>query len=428
MKISLKTFRNIILVLLLVGVSVGVGYGIGTKQWQKLPFAGNVGVLDRTIPEGKPPEFSLFWQTWDELHRLYVDKDKLDQTKLVYGAISGMVSAAGDPYTAFLPPEENKETKEDLSGSFGGVGIQLGFKDMTLAVVTPLSGTPAEKAGVKAGDLILKITDNNKNIDRDTTGISLPEAVSLIRGPKGTRVSLSLFRSGLEKPFSVELTRDMIVVATVETKYRSCTGTELQINKAKNNECVIPIIKVSRFGEQTDQEWDKAVEEVKSLSLRKPGIILDLRNNPGGFLDQAVNLASDFITSGPVVWQQGADGTKSSLSVTRTPRFASEKLVVLINEGSASAAEILAGALSEKAKAVLIGEKSFGKGSVQQPEDLPGGSGLHVTVARWLLPSQKSIDKVGIIPDLEVKMDEKDQTKDPQMEKAIEIITVDHSL
>lgn len=419
MRLPLTTLRNFFLILAIAVFSAGIGYTFGSQQLNI-----NVGPIkiDRTVPPGKPTDFSLFWRAWDELYRLYVDREHLDQQRLIYGAIQGMIGAAGDPYTVFLPPVENKEIKENLEGSFGGVGIQLGFKDHTLAVIAPLAGTPADKAGIRPGDLILKITDPVKKTDRETEGISLPEAVNLIRGPRGTGVTLTIFRSGSDKPFTTTLIRDTIVVKTVELKISEakCKGS-----KGKEENCKIPLLKVSSFGEKTDEEWDRAVDEV--LALRKsqpvPGIILDLRNDSGGFLDQAVNLGSDFITSGPIVWQQFASGQKTSLSVTRSARLSGIKLVVLINQGSASAAEILAGALSERAGATLVGEKSFGKGSVQQPEDLPGGSGLHITVAKWLLPSGKSIDKVGISPNVEVKNDPKDETNDLQFKKAVEILT-----
>lgn len=418
-KVTLPTLRKILFVVVLVAISGVFGYRLGLKQG----VVGQESVatsLDRTIPEGKPASFSLFWQAWDDLYRLYVDKSHLNQTELIYGAIRGMVAAAGDPYTAFFPPTDNKEMKEDLGGSFGGVGIELGFKGETLAVISPLSGNPAEKAGVKAGDLILRITDTQKKIDRPTDGISLPEAVNIIRGATGTQVTLTLLRSAQEKPFTVTLTRDTIVVKTVELKFEKV--------KCKSQkglpDCQVPVIKVNRFGEKTDVEWDQAVEQIKAIEAKATvlGIVLDLRNNPGGFLDQAVNLASDFMSSGVVVWQQYASGEKSGLSVTRSPRLSGVKLVVLINSGSASAAEILAGALSEKAGGILVGEKSFGKGTVQQPEDLPGGSGLHITIARWLLPSGKSIDKVGITPGVIVKPDEKDVTNDLQLKKAVQLV------
>ena len=417
-RISLKGLQRLFLILILVFLSGALGYGLGRGQisLQAVPM------IDRAIPTGKPEDFSLFWQTWDDLKRLYVDRASLNDTQLVYGAIKGMVAAAGDPYTQFLTPAENKETKQDLQGSFGGVGIELGYKDQNLAVLSSLAGTPAQKAGLRAGDIIVKITDQGQGVDREAANMSLAEAVSLIRGKVGTQVVLTIVRQGVDKPFTVSLTREVISVKTVEVKVES-VNCPVGVASSEGG-CQVPVIRVSRFGETTDKEWDAAVTQVQGLASAHTlaGVVLDLRDDPGGYLDQAVNLASDFITSGVVVWQQGIDG-RTSYSVTRSARLAGVRLVVLINGGSASAAEIMAGALKEKAGAVLVGEKSFGKGSVQEAEDLPGGAGLHVTVAKWLLPSGKSIDKVGITPDVVVAADQNDQTKDPQLARALQLVT-----
>ncbi|MBM3209272.1 S41 family peptidase, partial [Candidatus Shapirobacteria bacterium] len=335
----------------------------------------------------------------------------------------GMVASAGDPYTVFLPPTENKQAKEDLSGSFEGVGIQLGFKDSKVAVIAPLVGSPAEKAGVKAGDLILKIVDEKKGIDKETTGMALPEAVSLIRGEKSTSVKLTLARDGAEKPFEVTITRDAILVKSVEVQF------------IDNPRGKIAHLKLLRFGERTNEEWEEAIEEInnqKAKSKNFRGVILDLRNNPGGFLQGAVYIASEFLDGGVVTWQDKGKSGKEDYRVNRKGRLTKEPLVILVNEGSASAAEIVAGALVELRKVKLVGQKTFGKGTIQEAQDLTRGAGLHLTVARWLLPSGKSIDKEGLKPDFEVKPDEKDlpaeasakagQTKDLQLEKAIEVL------
>jgi len=328
-----------------------------------------------------------------------------------------------------LPPSENKDAKDDLRGDFEGVGIQIGYsKEQKLAVVAPLSGTPAEAAGLKAGDLILRIVDIAQGIDQDTLGIALPEAVKLIRGPKGSQVKLTIQREGLEKPFEVSLERATIVVKSVEVRFVRSAGLS-QDKKEK----VVAVLKLSRFGERTYEEWQEAIDNIQkqiASSQNFAGVILDLRNNPGGFLQGAVFIGSEFLSSGAVVLQdKGIDG-KETFSVNRQGQLLREPLVVLINGGSASASEIVAGALQEVKRAKLVGEKTFGKGTVQEAQDLPGGAGLHVTVARWLLPSGKSIDKEGVKPDFEVKMDEEDQTagqadqtEDPQLQKAIELLT-----
>ncbi|MDP3955348.1 MAG: S41 family peptidase [bacterium] len=408
---TLKQIRTTIIVIALVTLSGFIGYNLGQKQLSvQIENLKPTVTINREVPVGKENvDFALFWETWDRLKASYLNKSALDERKMVYGAISGMVASLGDPYTVFLPPQEQKQSREELSGAFEGVGIQLGYKDSRLAVVAPLSGTPADKAGVKAGDLIYKIKDEVKNIDKETTGMTLPEAVTIIRGPKGSPVTLTLAREGEKEPLEVRLIRGTIFVKSVEVSFKDGVAD----------------LKLSRFGERTFQEWEEAVNQIveKKAKGEVKSLVLDLRNNPGGFLQGAVFVASEFLPDGEVVKQENSrnGGTQTS-SVDRKGRLTDIPLVVLINQGSASASEIVAGALQERGRAKLVGEKSFGKGTVQEAEDLPGGSGLHITIARWLLPSGKSIDKDGITPDVEVKMDESDQMKDPQFEKAIELL------
>jgi len=421
MKLTLKQIRKVIIGLILLVLVGGIGYKLG-EQKARLETVSSFPLVrvERTLPaekEGKV-DFSLFWEVWDKLEISYLERKNIDYKKMVYGAISGMVASLGDPYTVFLPPTENKEAKSDLRGDFEGVGIQIGYnKEQKLAVVAPLAGTPAEAAGLKAGDMILKIVDEAQKIDRDTTGISLPEAVKLIRGPKGSKVKLTIQREGIEKPFEVVLKRETIVVKSVEVKFDEKNGKK------------IAILKLSRFGERTDQEWEEAVDLINAKcnppagGAKCAGVILDLRNNPGGFLQGSVFIGSEFLVKGVIVQQdKGTDG-KEIYEVNRSGKLLREDLVVLVNGGSASASEIVAGALQETKRARLVGEKTFGKGTVQEAEDLPGGAGLHVTVARWLLPSGKSIDKEGVKPDVEVKNDEANLAEDLQLQKAIELLT-----
>jgi len=415
MKLTLKQIRSLILSLCFAIFFGGIGYWFGQRQvsFGLKKFTPQIKIERKLSPELEGIDFALFWDVWDRLSASYLQRKNLDPVKMVYGAISGMVASLGDPYTVFLPPQENKQTKEDLSGAFEGVGIQLGYKNERLAVIAPLSGMPAEKAGVKAGDLILRIVDEKKNIDKDTAGISLPEAVSLIRGPKGTVVKLTFSREGQEKPFELSLKRETIIVKSVELKWIEKDGKK------------VAHLKLSRFGERTAQEWEEGVNQIKNEKLKIKnfgGIILDVRNNPGGFLNGAVFITSEFLQDGVVVQQDKGEDGKETFSVNRKGSLLTEPLVVLVNGGSASASEIVAGALQEKKRARIVGEKTFGKGTIQEAQDLTGGAGLHITVARWLLPSGRSIDKEGIKPDFEVKMDEKDETKDPQLEKAIEIL------
>jgi carboxyl-terminal processing protease len=322
---------------------------------------------------------------------------------MILGAIQGMVASLGDPYTVFLKPPENQEVKEDLNGSFEGVGIQLGYKENQLAVIAPLPGTPAKAAGVKAGDLILKIDGES------TTGQSADEAAKKIRGPKGTKVKLTLLTVGDKEPHEVELTRETIIVASVEVEFQSSGNQE------------IAHLKLLKFGDRTSEEWGKAVEEIISHQPKVAGIVLDMRNNPGGYLTGSVFIASEFLEKGTVVQQEYADGTKETYSVDRKGKLLTQPLVVLINEGSASASEIVAGSLRDHSRAEIVGFKSFGKGTVQEAQDLTEGAGLHVTIARWLLPSGDWIDKSGIKPQTEIK-DDSETEKDEQLEKAIEVL------
>lgn len=401
---SLRRIRTAALILLLLIISSSIAYGEGKKVGQNTtPIVvenGASGNVERV-------DLSLFWNVWGRLKQSYLDQGALDTKKMVYGAIKGMTEALDDPYTSFLPPADNTRSKEDLSGEFSGVGIQLGFVDKTLAVMAPLPDNPAIKAGIKAGDLILNIKDENKGIDKDTQGINLAEAMDLIRGKKGQPVTLTILHDGENEPKEIKIIRDTINVPSVELKWREN----------------VAILQVSRFGEKTKEEWNKAVAEIIGRKQRGQleGVVLDLRNNPGGYLRGAVELASEFIRDGVIVQQQGKEETEKFEAVGGG-RLVGTKLVVLVNQGSASASEILAGALRERTGAKLVGEKTFGKGTVQEPQELTGGAGLHVTIAKWLLPSGKNIHKEGLMPDVEVEYESREGEPefDNQLDKAIE--------
>lgn len=392
-----KKIRNLFLVLAILSVVSLISFRIGQGY---------------NIADTNPLNLSLMWKVKDRLSSLYLDKDKINKDQMEYGAIKGMVASLGDPYTVFLSPEENKSSNEDLAGEFGGVGISLGYKDETLAVMTTLSGTPAEAAGLKSNDLILKITDKNKNIDRDTTGISLNEAVELIRGEIGTEVTLGMYREDKGK-FDVVLKRSNIVVKSVELEWKEVGGRK------------VAWVKLNKFTEKLFVEWPAMVKEIKSGEGNNfGGIVLDLRNNPGGYLEASVLVASDFIKEGVVVKQQSTNGATQEYKIDSSKNgLLNEKMVVLVNGGSASASEILAGALKEYGRAKLIGVKTFGKGTVQQPEDFSDGSGLHITIAKWLLPSGKNIHGEGVEPDIKIEEStEVDNENDLQLDKAIEVL------
>jgi len=352
-----------------------------------------------------PPEdldFSLFWEAYHKLQEKFVDKGKFDTQNLIYGAISGMVKSLDDPYTVFFNPEQTKKFLEDVKGVFEGIGIQIDIKKGQLQVVAPLEGTPADLAELRAGDKIVKINDT------PTDNLSLDEAVSLIKGPKGTEVTLTIFREGWEKPKEIKIVRGVIEVPSLKWEI-----------KDEN----IVYLNIYQFFEKASLDFRQAAIEILGSPAQK--IILDLRNNPGGYLEVAQDIAGWFLERGKlVVIEDFGNGERNEYKSEGGGQFLDYKIVVLINEGTASGAEILAGALRDNRGILLIGEKSFGKGSVQELENLKGGSSLKITVAKWLTPKGQLITDVGLEPDIKVEMTDEDYEKgrDSQLDKAIEII------
>ena len=403
-----KLFQKYLLffgIIILVGFSYYLGRSNGLKDSQSanqiLPIT-QAGVDNRNPSVNENVDFSLFWKAWDLLKEKYVDKNSLDAQKLVYGAISGMMKATGDPYTIFFDPTETKSFNQDLEGSFDGIGAELGIKDNILTVIAPLDSSPAQKAGLMAGDKILKIGD------KSTMDINIDAAVDLIRGKKGTTVDLTVFHKGDEMSHKVTVTRDTIVLKSVKLEMKS-DG--------------VAYIKVSKFGDDTDSEFDAVVSQI--VAIKAKGIILDLRNNPGGFLDRAVNMASRMIPSGKVVvMEEDSSGKRDSLYTRGGDKLSAISTVVLIDEGSASASEILAGALRDDQGIKLIGKKSFGKGSVQELINLPNNTSAKITVAKWLTPNGDYIMEKGITPDIDVDLtlDDFKNNRDPQLDKATEIL------
>ncbi len=398
--------KKVILYSLGIGTIFVSGYYLGGSGF-KLETASFPRVsISRQIPEDRRDvDFNLFWRIWDILDESYYDKTKISPQKMVYGAISGMVASLGDPYTSFLPPEENKVVEEDLSGSFEGVGIQIGFKGKDLAVIAPLPDSPAEKAGVRAGDLIVGIIDEAKNIDTVTTGITLNDAVKMIRGKRGTKVTLVLLRDGTTEAFKKEITRENIDVPSVT----------LDIIENQNEK--IAHIKLLKFGADTESEWQKKVQEiVSSKEINK--IILDLRNNPGGYLQSSVDIAAEFVEKDSVIVIEEKGKENNEFTTSRTGKLGNYKVVIMVNAGSASASEILAGALSEIKGYKLVGEKTFGKGTIQEPLPLDKGSSLHITTARWLTPKKNWVNEVGLEPNV-VVVDDLETEVDEQLQEAI---------
>lgn len=414
-KMNFSFVRKVILSVIGVGVIFISGYILGANGFKLETVSFPKIKISREVPgDRRDVDFSLFWRVWDTLDSSYYDKSKISPQKMVYGAISGMVASLGDPYTAFLPPEENKVVEEDLSGSFEGVGIQIGFKGKNLAVIAPLPGSPADEAGIKAGDLIVEIKDEEKDIDIGTNGITLTDAVKVIRGKAGTKVTLFLLREGSSEPIKLTVMRKNIDVPSIILSYVNSDGII-------NDKSPIAHIRLLKFGGDTNSEWTKAVNEIiKKKEVRS--IILDLRNNPGGYMQGAVDIASEFVKIGSVVVIEDRGGiNKTEYKTEKLGVFSDYKLVILVNAGSASASEILAGALREIKGVKLVGDVTFGKGTIQEPLQLEQGSGLHITIAKWLTPKGVWINEKGLEPDVKIE-DKVDTTVDEQLLEAIKLL------
>ncbi len=346
-------------------------------------------------------DFSLFWQTWNKTRELYIGNS--DPEEMVYGAISGMVSALGDPYSAFLKPRDNEKLSQDLSGQFDGIGAELTMQNGQIVVVAPLSGSPAEKAKIKPKDIIIEIDG------ADTVDMTLNQAVDKIRGVAGTQIKLKIVRQGSDGPLEFSVTRENIKVESATYNVENYSGKK------------IAILKVSQFGDDTVFLAEKFANQARSDSVS--GIVLDLRNNPGGYLDSSVQFSGIFLEKGKVVTiEVDKKGAKKEYKTDNDPIIKNLPLVVLVNDGSASAAEIVAGAMRDYGRAETIGVKTFGKGSVQALEPLPGGAALKITIAKWLTPNGTEINSKGIVPGIEIKLSDDDRNKnlDPQMDKAKE--------
>ena len=346
-------------------------------------------------------DFSLFWDAWNIVEEKYVNRFELDKQKMVYGAIVGMLDSLEDPYSIFMEPEDSEKFIDDMSGSFDGIGAEVGIRKETLTIISPLEGNPAQKAGLKPGDKVLKVDDTL------TGDLILDEAVSLIRGEKGTEVALLIFREEWEEAKEIKIIRDEIKIPIIKWEIL-------------NN---IAHIQFYHFTENSASEFRKTINEI--LAFQPNGIVLDLRNNPGGYLETAVDIASWFLPKGEIVIIENfGDGKNNEFLSKGYKKLENMPTIVLINEGSASASEILAGALRDIREIKLVGKKSFGKGSVQQLEKLKGGSSVKITVAKWLTPSGLSISEEGVIPDeeVEITMEDIDNMNDPQLNKALEML------
>lgn len=387
-KLRAKKYVGIYLAIILFIIAFGLGLFAGRVWYVKKQITGESGEvqiakvlnLNRATSRASV-EFNQFWEVWDKIKVKYV-KQPVKDVDMFYGAIQGLVTALGDPYSLYLPPQAAEEFARDLSGELEGIGAEIGVKDGQLVVVAPLPDSPAAKAGLRPGDKILFI-------DKESTfGLDVITAVGKIRGQAGTKVILTIARNGLTKSTEVEIVREKINVPSI-------------LFSVKPNN--IGYLRVMQFNDETTRQLVKYIKQMRGKNVE--GVILDLRNNPGGYMDAAVEMASEWIKDGVVVSEKGVDGISNNHYSAGRHALAGMKTVVLINKGSASASEIVAGALQDYQKAILLGEKTFGKGSVQDFETFPDGSALKLTVAEWFTPQGKNINKEGISPDIEIKED-----------------------
>ncbi|HEY4496650.1 MAG TPA: S41 family peptidase [Candidatus Paceibacterota bacterium] len=379
--------------------SYSIGFGYGSSQPKNIVIEGLKGGEN---PENIDADFKIFWEAWSELKSHHIDGGELNAKDFVYGAIEGLANSFNDPYTIFLDPEDSKKFNEDVGGSFGGIGAEIGIRNEQLTVIAPLKNTPAEKAGLRAKDKIIKINDEI------TSGVTIDDAVKSIRGVPGTKVTLTIFRDEWERSKDIEIIRQVIEVPTVDWKFVDDKLIHMQL---------------SSFNWNLIGAFSKALTE--SLGEGGRGLIIDLRNNPGGFLETAVDLAGWFLDKGSVVvTEKFTSGKENIFRANGNASLKHFPIVILINGGSASASEIFAGALKHHLETKIIGEKSFGKGTVQQLDQLSDGSSLKITIANWLMPNGEIIEKNGIEPDYPIEITDENikNEEDPQLEKAIEIL------
>ena len=403
---------------ILLGVFVGVVLLAGTFSGgfivgHLVPFNGQLPVINRFLPPSSAEQpdqqaatpgdvqtlFKPFWEAWNVVHQQYVDQP-VDDQKLMQGAIRGMMDSLGDKQTFYMEPQLYQNETSSLQGQYEGIGAYVDTDGEYLTIVSPIQGSPADKAGLKPGDKVIAIDGV------DMTGVAPEQARLKVLGPKGTKVTLTISRKDEPKPLEIAIVRDQIVI-------RSAEGKMLENG--------IAYVDINTFGERTTQELRDTLDEL--LKQHPKGIIIDLRNNPGGFLNTAVEVASEFIDKGVVLYEQYGDGHRDTHEVLGNGRATNIPIVVLMNEGSASASEILAGALQDYGRAKLVGVQSYGKGSVQNWVPLSNNEGAaRVTIAKWLTPKERAIDHVGLKPDVYVQMTLEDfqAGKDPQLDAAVQ--------
>jgi carboxyl-terminal processing protease len=345
--------------------------------------------------------FAPFWQTWDLVHSDYVVQP-VDDVTLMRGAIEGMLASLGDKHTSYMDPDLFKQANADLEGEYEGIGAWVDTTGEYMVIVSPIPDTPAEKAGLKPGDKIIAVDGE------DVIGMDGSLVLKRVLGPAGTLVTLTILREGVAEPLVFEITRAKITI-------KSVTGEMLEND--------IAYVSINRFGDTTTEELRSLLDDL--LSQDPVGLILDLRNNGGGYVTTCVEVASEFIKEGVVLYEEYGDGSRSSLDVIPGGMATGIPLVVLVNEGTASASEITAGAIQDYQRGILVGVVTYGKGSVQTWTELDDNQGgIRITIARWLTPNGRQINEIGITPDVIVEMTEEDYKAglDPQLDKAIELL------
>lgn len=390
--------------LVIVGIVFFSGIYIGYEN--RPAFAKVTNVINKGADIETSADFNAFWKAWNLINEKFPGAEKIDDQQRVYGAIAGLMSSLGDPYTRFFNPKDNKEFEEQISGEFSGIGVEIGMKDNVLTVIAPLKGTPAYNAGILSGDRIVKIGKTY------TSELSIDAAIDLIRGEPGTKVDLTITREGVKEPKLYSIPRQKIAIPTVNTELRS-DG--------------VFVIELYSFSAQSSKLFADAVKEFANSGSRK--LILDLRNNPGGYLEAAVSMAGWFLPEGEVVVKEIGKNPEDEevLRTTGSGTFYKKiKMAILVNGGSASASEILSGALQEHGVAKLIGTKTFGKGSVQELIKLTKDTSVKITVAKWYTPNGISISGNGITPDIIVEQKQEAQgapVVDEQFQAALKYLS-----
>lgn len=408
---TVKTIIGVVVALILLAGAFSGGFIAG----HLLPASGTIPALNNILPQTNEPTvdqqsstpsevqdlFKPFWETWNIIHNQYVDQP-VDDVALMQGAIRGMLDSLGDKQTFYMDPKLYEDQNTQLQGSYEGIGAYVDTTGDYLTIISPIEGSPAEKAGLQAGDKVIAIDDV------DMTGVNPEDARLKVLGPKGTTVKLTISRDGEAGPFNVDIERGQITIASADGKMLD-NG--------------IAYVDINTFGENTTKELRATLDTL--MAENPKGIIIDLRNNGGGYLSTAVEVSSEFIDSGVVLYEKYGDGTRDEYKALGNGRATKVPIVVLINEGSASASEILAGALQDYERAKLVGVQSYGKGSVQQWVPLSNNQGAaRVTIAKWLTPKERTIDHIGLTPDVVVEITAEDfkADRDPQLDAAIETL------